>query len=387
MEGPAMESSADKSASDADTNHESVAIAGEVKASAETPAEPVHEPPAVILLGQAKQPEPEPVKVDAAPASEPAKVEAPQASNETPAKAGQGAALVKFVPTAERFEAHKTIDAEPPKAKAAKSGLLAYASYAALLALLLGGGYWASAALLHSAAPDKVAQADATAMKPAPVPAVSAEEADRAALRRMTQQMQDEITTLKASLDSLRGTLAQSQQSSDEIRGLKKSIDALKAGLESNKAETSAALAQLTVKIEHAQRDQAVKLQQALEKVEKAEQKAASLSVPQSAPPTPPVAPKPTVTAAVTPPPKPVTTEPVTPTPAPSVDPQKKAIANWVVRDVYDGIALVEGPNGAAFEVMQGETIPGVGMVKSIEKRGKGWIVVTNKGLVETARE
>lgn len=376
-----MESSADQSASQsALSSHDSTTALGEVKAGVETSAEPVHVPPEVIHLGQAEQPKTEPVQAEAAPASiEAAKAEAPQASVDAPApeKARQGSALIKFVPTAERFEAHKTIDAEVPKAKSAKNGFLTYASYAALVALLLGGGYWASAAFLQAVSPDKSAQPAVAAV----VKTASSEETERAALRRMTQQMQDEITSLKASLDSLRGALAQSQQSAEEVRGLKKSVDAVKAGLESNKAETSAALAQLTAKIDHAQRDQAAKLQQALEKAEKAEQKASSLSLPQSAPP---VAPKPTVTAAVTPP---KTPEPVTPTPAPSVDPQKKAIANWVVRDVYDGIALVEGPGGAAFEVMQGETIPGVGTVKSIEKRGKGWIVVTNHGLVETAHE
>jgi hypothetical protein len=60
-------------------------------------------------------------------------------------------------------------------------------------------------------------------------------------------------------------------------------------------------------------------------------------------------------------------------------------IANWVVRDVYDGIALVEGPHGSV-EVIEGENIPGVGTVKSIERRGSGWIVVTSRGLVDSAR-
>jgi hypothetical protein len=74
------------------------------------------------------------------------------------------------------------------------------------------------------------------------------------------------------------------------------------------------------------------------------------------------------------------------PATAASPAPEKsQLIANWVVRDVYDGIALVEGPHGSV-EVIEGETIPGVGTVKSIEKRGSGWIVVTSRGLVDSAR-
>jgi len=61
-------------------------------------------------------------------------------------------------------------------------------------------------------------------------------------------------------------------------------------------------------------------------------------------------------------------------------------ITNWVVRDVYDGIALVESPRGS-IEVTPGETIPGAGTVKSIERRGTGWIVITNLGLVDSARD
>jgi hypothetical protein len=63
-----------------------------------------------------------------------------------------------------------------------------------------------------------------------------------------------------------------------------------------------------------------------------------------------------------------------------------RLITNWVVRDVYDGVALVERPRGS-IEVMPGETIPGAGTVKSIERRGAGWIVITSRGVVNSARD
>jgi hypothetical protein len=59
-----------------------------------------------------------------------------------------------------------------------------------------------------------------------------------------------------------------------------------------------------------------------------------------------------------------------------------KLITNWVVRDVHDGIALVESPRGS-IEVAPGEIIPGAGTVESIEWRGGGWIVITSRGLIE----
>jgi hypothetical protein len=45
---------------------------------------------------------------------------------------------------------------------------------------------------------------------------------------------------------------------------------------------------------------------------------------------------------------------------------------------------LVESPRGS-IEVAPGEIIPGAGAVKSIERRGAGWIVITSRGLVDSA--
>ena len=63
-----------------------------------------------------------------------------------------------------------------------------------------------------------------------------------------------------------------------------------------------------------------------------------------------------------------------------------RLITNWVVRDVYGGIALIEGSRGA-IEVAPGEIIPGAGRVKSIERRGPSWIVITSQGLVDSAQD
>jgi len=65
---------------------------------------------------------------------------------------------------------------------------------------------------------------------------------------------------------------------------------------------------------------------------------------------------------------------------------QPALISSWVVRDVYQGIALVEGKKGA-LQVARGEIIPGAGRVQSIEKRGQGWVIITSQGLVDTARD
>jgi uncharacterized coiled-coil protein SlyX len=62
------------------------------------------------------------------------------------------------------------------------------------------------------------------------------------------------------------------------------------------------------------------------------------------------------------------------------------ALDGWVLHEVYDGVALIEGRNRRLYEVSQGGTIPGVGPVEGIERRGKRWVVVTAKGFIAPER-
>jgi hypothetical protein len=61
-------------------------------------------------------------------------------------------------------------------------------------------------------------------------------------------------------------------------------------------------------------------------------------------------------------------------------------VEGWVLREVYNGSALVEGRNRGIYEVMPGNTIPGAGRVEAIERRGGRWVVVTDKGIIGTYR-
>jgi excisionase family DNA binding protein len=58
-------------------------------------------------------------------------------------------------------------------------------------------------------------------------------------------------------------------------------------------------------------------------------------------------------------------------------------IEGWTVRDVADGKAVLEGPNGI-WKVARGDTVPGVGTVDSIVRWGNRWIVATSGGLITT---
>ncbi|MET4330895.1 outer membrane murein-binding lipoprotein Lpp [Bradyrhizobium sp. JR4.1] len=56
-------------------------------------------------------------------------------------------------------------------------------------------------------------------------------------------------------------------------------------------------------------------------------------------------------------------------------------VEGWVLRDVSNGGALVEGRNGL-YEVYAGDPIPGVGRVDAIRRQDGRWVVVTSKGLI-----
>lgn len=61
-------------------------------------------------------------------------------------------------------------------------------------------------------------------------------------------------------------------------------------------------------------------------------------------------------------------------------------IDGWVLREVYNGAALVENRNRRLYEVMPGGVLPGVGRIEGIERRGTRWVVVTDRGLIGAYR-
>jgi hypothetical protein len=69
------------------------------------------------------------------------------------------------------------------------------------------------------------------------------------------------------------------------------------------------------------------------------------------------------------------------PTPFPETKPT--TIDGWVIREVANGRAVLQGPNGV-WKVARGDTVPGLGTVDSIVLWGNRWIVATSRGLITT---
>jgi hypothetical protein len=152
------------------------------------------------------------------------------------------------------------------------------------------------------------------------------------------------------------------------IAQLASDVGALKAALEQTGKVTAAQFGKVAERLERAERAQAepvAKLAKIGETVERLERRAPT--------PTPPAPAE--VTGSINPPHPPA----LEPKPKPTI------LDDYVVRKVFDGVALVEGRRGI-IEVEPGSTLPGAGRVEEIRRQDGRWVVVTNKGLIVPAR-
>ncbi|WOH51908.1 hypothetical protein [Bradyrhizobium sp. sBnM-33] len=153
-------------------------------------------------------------------------------------------------------------------------------------------------------------------------------------------------------------------------------IGALKASLEHTSKTTTGQLNKASDrldKVEKAQAEPAAKLAKLSETVDKL--RAAQASATTAAVP----APAKEVTGSV---PQQVAAA----APAPAAPPKPEVarlptVEGWVLRDVVNGSALIEGRRGM-YEVYAGDPVPGLGRVDAIRKQDGRWVVVTSKGLI-----
>jgi hypothetical protein len=213
---------------------------------------------------------------------------------------------------------------------------------AAALALVFGIGWSVSARISDSwrdPSPDLIA-----AQSAAKLAADSAAEAMGAA-----QAQRQEIAALRGNVDSLKNKLeAQAQKT----RAAETTIAGLQNSLSEQRADAAATTSQLQATIEKIQ--------------SQAEKPADRTAVSTIARPLPKPVPKPapnSLTRTVAAP------APLTPYRA------------FVLRDIEDGRAVVEGPRGLE-EVGPGDYLPGGARVERIEKRGANWVVRTDRGAI-----
>jgi hypothetical protein len=173
----------------------------------------------------------------------------------------------------------------------------------------------------------------------------------------------------------------------DSISRIDTEIAALRTSLEQASKHTASQFGKSSERldrVEKAQAEPAAKLAKLSETVEKL-RVAAATAAPVAASPVAaapvaaaPAAPKETTatiqTANAAPGPVPM------PAPKPEVA-RLPTVEGWVLRDVANGSALIEGRQGI-FEVYAGDPIPGLGRIDAIRKQDGRWVVVTSRGLI-----
>lgn len=193
------------------------------------------------------------------------------------------------------------------------------------------------------------------------------------AQRQEMHQLAEEVRSLKEGFAGLQTSLGKSRQA-DDVKALRASLDALKQGLDSSKSDMSGAISQLSGKLDKVDQATAQKLAKIAERLDQLERKPDPMPVGSIAPQRAPAVQALASPAAPQPPAKPAEA------PAASI-PLRQPIPGFVLRDVYQGTALIQGRGGYR-EVQVGDAIPGAGKIESIERQGRHWIVVTTQGLI-----
>ena len=201
-----------------------------------------------------------------------------------------------------------------------------------------------------------------------------------AAKVRQNEHLVSTVSNLTERLDAIEGARAR-----EETADVRKLLGEMKLGASATR-DVSAAVSQLTARVDHVERDQGARLDKLAERIDhdassrfadlaarldKLEKKAAPLTVAAVAP---------------APPPKPI------PIPA-KVDPgvsnettaslekPKPPLRGYAVIGVGDGFATIRGREGE-ISVGAGDMIPGLGRVLRIERHGREWLVVTSVGVI-----
>lgn len=197
-----------------------------------------------------------------------------------------------------------------------------------------------------------------TAIMPAAAVTPAAGADDIRALKESIVRLSSELATVKASVESAAkstsGQVAKLAERTDKAveRAVDKAVDktlekAVEKAAEKAQAEPSAKLARIA---------------ESLERLEKRPVPAALAAAPE-------------------------TTGSVPAAPADAARPGKPAVVEgWVVRDIFDGRALVESRFGTMLDVGPGSSIPGVGRVEAVRRQEGRWVVVTPKGLITSLR-
>lgn len=193
---------------------------------------------------------------------------------------------------------------------------------------------------------------------------------------------------LASSAKDLRDAQGQIVQLATELKSIKGAVENMKGDREKSRGDILAKQAQLSERVERAGQENASRIGRLAEQVDRIEKSTRQASAEKAADKADKSDKPERVAAAPIPPARPVRDVAHTGSlPDPKAadqkgDPRKTPLDGYVVRDYDDGYALIETRAGRYIDVAVGYTLPGVGKVEAIERRGRQWVVVTPKGYI-----
>jgi hypothetical protein len=335
--------------------------------------------PAVQQLAEVSPPAPSP-----APAAQPEREPEVKAANAAAAAAPLVPPIAipagKPAPTGQALAPRPVSVLPPPVQRQAAapqpSFLKRHGALAAGIALALGFGAYAGTQI-GIERPGDSAAAEETSVNVATALPWKRDVAMASTQGREIARLKEEVRGVRAQVDALKANPDPARQA-QELRSLRAGLESLKEGLAATRTDAANAIAQVSASQspKAAERDQQ-RIEKIAERLDRLERQMADPSpvaaiVPKAEPPKqialadPHALPTPGDVAAA----------------GQKIEVKPKIVQNYVLREVADGVALIEGPDGLR-EVWPGRGVPGAGKVVSIERQGGKWVVITSEGLIE----
>jgi hypothetical protein len=188
----------------------------------------------------------------------------------------------------------------------------------------------------------------------------------------MTTQPSKTSGTTSADIRNLRDTVVQLRR---QVSGVSESLDGLRTSVDlSSKATTDrfGRFADNLDRIERASSSSTAKLDRLAQ---------ATVAAPAMSPAQPPAQSMPLIASAGS---GVDTTGSVLPSERGSAP--KKVVKGWSVRQAYEGIAILQGPNGLV-EAILGQQVPGLGHIEEISNENGRLVVLSSSGAILPARK
>jgi hypothetical protein len=184
----------------------------------------------------------------------------------------------------------------------------------------------------------------------------------------MITQPSNTSTNTNAEIRNLRDTVAQLRR---QVSGVSESLDGLRTSVDLSSKATTDRFGRFGENLERIERSSSLSTAK-LDRLAQAQV---------SAPATSPQQPMPMIAAAAS------TLDTTGSVPRPErASAPKKLVKGWSVREAYEGIAILQGPNGVV-EAVLGQQVPGLGHIEEIKNENGRLVVLSSSGTILSGRK